>query len=405
MRRMWLIARREMAAYGSLPSFWIALLLGPVLMLLTGLIGAYGASRTEAPAAAQTVLIRAADPALGSAVIAAIADANRRAPPQLRVLTPAQAATPDTVLVVSAKPGSALEVLVQGRPIPPMAAAQLEKELLTGLRRQALREAGASQQALDAADAVHVQVVTAKAPVRKMSPAAAEQISRFAIVMLLWMNLVGALGMLLQAIVRERANRALDSLLASARSTEIIFGKLLGVGILSVVVLAAWLGAGAAIAVSRFGAAQPGLEALLLGAFTNPSTLIQAGAVYLVAFAMYGSALIGLGAVAKDLPAAQNLSRPIFGVLLLVFFVALTQMTGAVGPMPWLIWLPPFTPFAILMSPPGATPVGEVIAALVLMLATTVVIAGAASMALTETPLRWRKKRRDASANSRLRYP
>ena len=55
------------------------------------------------------------------------------------------------------------------------------------------------------------------------------------------------LRMLLQAIVRERSHRSLEGLLASTRPQEIIFGKLLGVGLLSILVLGAWLGVGAGV--------------------------------------------------------------------------------------------------------------------------------------------------------------
>ncbi|MDP3869315.1 ABC transporter permease [Phenylobacterium sp.] len=383
MRRLWLIAQREIAAYASVPSFWVALLLGPALMLATSLVGAAMAGPgPSAPPPAQSVVLRVEDPALRATALAAIETANGLGRSKLAVQALGSDPPADTVIDISGA-----QVVVRGQALSAIAAEVLRRDLTATLQQRTLREAGVSDAALDAAQAVRVDVAWIKlaptAPGSQVGP----QVGRFAIVMLLWMNLIGALGMLLQAIVRERSNRALDSLLASARSSEIIFGKLLGVGVLSVFVLAAWLAAGAAVAASPLGGLGGGLQTLLLAAFKSPATLVQAGAFYLLAFAMYGSAMIGVGAVAKDLPAAQNLSRPIFGLLLLVFFVALTQLSGDLAQTAWLAWVPPFTPFVILMAPPGTLPLAHILGAFVLMLLTTVAVGAAAAMALTEAPL------------------
>ena len=52
------------------------------------------------------------------------------------------------------------------------------------------------------------------------------------------------------------------------------------------------------------------------------------------------------------MPSAQNLSRPVFGVLLLVFFVGLAKFAGVGVGLDWLGWIPLFTPFVTLMAPP-----------------------------------------------------
>jgi len=145
-----------------------------------------------------------------------------------------------------------------------------------------------------------------------------EALARFAPVFLLWMTLVGALGMLLQSVVRERANRALEHLLASVRPSEIVFGKLVGVGAVSLLVLGTWLGSGAAIAATPLGAAPT-----ILSGLAGPWQAAYAGGVYVMAFLLYGSALVSIGAFAKDLPSAQNLSRPVFILLLVIFFMAM----------------------------------------------------------------------------------
>jgi ABC-2 type transport system permease protein len=70
-------------------------------------------------------------------------------------------------------------------------------------------------------------------------------------------------------------------------------------------------------------------------------------------YVMYGSVTIALGAAAQDSASASNLSRPMFGVLLMAFFAAMACAMGAAKSLSWLIWVPPMTPFMLLLTPSG----------------------------------------------------
>lgn len=199
--------------------------------------------------------------------------------------------------------------------------------------------------------------------------------SRFLMVMLLWVTLVGSLGMLLQSVVRERANRALEVLLAAARPVDIVLGKVAGVGAVSVLVISTWLAAPALLA--TLGPMPEGLAAGLLQVFGDPIMLVRAGVIYLLAFAFYGFMTVMLGALARDNADAQNLARPMFAVLLVVFFTAMSAVAGGSAPE-WLNFLPPFTPFMLLVRP--ASPGVEVIALLELAVATVLAGCGAAAI-------------------------
>jgi ABC-2 type transport system permease protein len=200
--------------------------------------------------------------------------------------------------------------------------------------------------------------------------------------------------MLLQAVVRERANRALEGLLAATRTHELLLGKLMGVALVSAMIIAAWLGFGALIAATPLAGASAGMSGMLLSGFTNPGALLMAGAIYLAAFAMYGAAIIGVGALARDVASAQNLARPVFGVLLLVFFAALGQLTAPGSGPGWLLWAPPFTPFVLLMTAPGTLSALQVALAFVLMAGTAWATAVAASAALKREGQPFERRRR-----------
>jgi ABC-2 type transport system permease protein len=162
---------------------------------------------------------------------------------------------------------------------------------------------------------------------------------------MLWLTLTGSLGMLLQAIARERANRALESLLASAQAWEIVAGKLVGVGAVSLLVLLSWLGSAAAF--SAFLPPQTGLIGSALSALGQPLSLLRDALIYVCAFGFFGAATLVVGALARDSTSAQNLARPLFLVLLVAFFVALGTPEGTTT---WLVYVPPLTPFLLLVN-------------------------------------------------------
>jgi len=201
-------------------------------------------------------------------------------------------------------------------------------------------------------------------------------LARFLLMLMLWLTLTGSLGMLLQAVVRERATRALESLLASAQAWQIMAGKLIGVGGVSFLVLAAWLGSSVA---SSFAAPQSGLAPAIMSELAAPVALLRAAVIYLLAYAFYGFITITLGAMARDSASAQNLSRPMFVVLVAAFFVALAVGMGSLSSSHWLFYIPALTPFLLLLMSPGAIPPAGQFLMLGVMLAATCLIARVAA--------------------------
>ncbi len=286
--RIWLIAGREFRAYAMTASFWVALAIGPLLMAGALLLTGMGTG------------------------------AAHRQPP------------------------AASLALVQD------AAGGVSADFSPGFP---LSEAGRTQvlRVLAQDGTLHGPVrLAAHPPEPKLDP---DALRRFALLLMLWMTLTGSLGMLLQAVVRERSNRALESLLAAARPCDIVFGKLLGVGGVSLLVVASWLGSSALL--GGLAPASGGIMASLLQGFAQPAVLARAAGIYVLAFAFYGLTTVAVGALARDNADAQNLARPMFAVLLAVFFTSMASAMGA-HDLAWLIYLPPFTPFMLLMQPQGA---------------------------------------------------
>jgi ABC-2 type transport system permease protein len=339
----WLIAEREFRAYAATVSFWVALAIGPLAMA-----GALGlAALAASNAQPRSVAVATADPALASLAHTAITEA---ASLEGRELSWAAGAAPAaTRLVVRKAADGSVQAWFEGPAVlsaegQALAAHTVERDAALAQLGQVRPRMAQPPQAAPAAG----------------GPAVAGAISRFALVMMLWLTLTGSLGMLLQAVVRERANRALESLLAAAAPWEIVLGKLAGVGAVSVLVLVSWLGSAAAL--SPLVPSAGGLAGGVLQGLSQPVLLARAGVIYVLAFGFYGLVTVAVGAMARDTAAAQNLSRPMFTVLLAAFFVALAAASGT-GGLGWMTYVPPFTPFMLLLQAPGDTPLAGQLAA------------------------------------------
>jgi ABC-type Na+ efflux pump permease subunit len=349
IRSAWLIAGREFRTYAATWSFWLALLLGPLLLggafLLAG-----------GPPAAVPFRVAAADPQLAAAARRAVAEA---------ITVEGGQAAPGTekgarLHIRSVASGGTLLAFDPDFPLTPSGRMLVLRTL--EVQRTAAHP-------IPGKAAVPPPFLLAPAP-----PPDLTQASRFAVVLMLWLSLTGSLGMLLQAVVRERSNRALETLLASTGPWAIVVGKVVGVGLVSILVLGAWL-ASAGIAAALTPRSEGALPALL-EAMGNPLLLGRAGLIYLLAYGFYGLVTVAIGALARDSASAQNLARPMFLVLLVAFFVAFSSAGGEKSALSWLLYVPPFSPFILLMQPASAA--AEVVACVLLS-----VSAGAAGWVAT----------------------
>jgi ABC-2 type transport system permease protein len=376
-RPVFLIAEREFRAYVATLSFWVALVIGP-LVVGGGLLFAQGYHRGPA---LLTVSIESPDPALAQSVKTAIAEAGRLEGRHYRF---GKIGVPLSIARIA--PG---RVALDFGPHFPLSASGRVLVART-LERDAARRHSSNA-------ALEVHATMPATPMRRLD---AGTIARFALLMMLWLTLTGSLGMLLQTVVRERATRALESLLAAATPWQIMAGKLLGVGTVSLLVLAAWLGSSALLAIFSQGT---GSVAHIIAELAAPEALLRAALIYLLAYGFYGSLTIAFGARARDSASAQNLSRPMFILLVVAFFIPLASITAGAAPGPsWLIFVPPFTPFLMLLYPPGAIPVSIEFVLLALLLISSVIAARIAVRGFTLSDRKplffgWRLFSRDAS--------
>ncbi len=177
---------------------------------------------------------------------------------------------------------------------------------------------------------------------------------------------------LLTSMIEEKMNKLLEMMLASAKFSEIMLGKMLGAAMLTLASLAPYflVGIAAVIGFLFFGNAEQ-VEAIR-EAF--PLSTIIISIVYLVlGYMLYATVLISLGALAQSMQDAQTLSLPI---IMLMFAGMLTIQFGFLAPdSPPIVFasiFPLTSPFAMMIRLASDPPLWQILLSLALLLASVV---------------------------------
>ncbi|MCA9894893.1 MAG: ABC transporter permease [Anaerolineae bacterium] len=144
---------------------------------------------------------------------------------------------------------------------------------------------------------------------------------------------------LMSNVVEEKANRIMEILITSITPTELLAGKLLGLGLIGLLQIVVWVIVGIIVVV--IGQSQ-NLEAL--SAITFPLDILAVGILFfLLTYFLYASILAGVGVIAGT----EQDSRQIAGIfilpIILPFFFIANFITDANGTIPTLLTLVPFT--------------------------------------------------------------
>jgi ABC-2 type transport system permease protein len=256
-----------------------------------------------------------------------------------------------------------------------------EDAVAGALRIEALRKAGLDVRVVSAADAIR----PATRLLNPVKSAGAEVVTRrdeirFAagalLAFLLWMLVFSVANMLLSSVLEEKSTKVMESLLVSARMSEILAGKLLGVGGVAFALLAVW--AGSTMGLGVLASAQSGQAegfADVFAAFADPKMLIAFAACFVCGYLIYGATFLAIGSLCESPQEAQTLMSPVILLLMapLVGIVAALDDPSS-GFVIVLAWVPIFTPFLMLARLPSDPPVWEIIFAVAMMLATAVAI-------------------------------
>jgi len=160
-------------------------------------------------------------------------------------------------------------------------------------------------------------------------------------------------------------------LLTSASAAQIMGGKILGAGAVTLSVLTLWGLIGAGIVAVTAPAVGADLWAVLIG-----RGLVLYFALYLVGgYLMYASIFVSIGAFCETPRDAQTLLAPVMLVLMVpLIFMAQSIRHPDAPILAVLSWIPPFTPFLMIARVASGPSLLRIGGSLALMAATTAVV-------------------------------
>lgn len=182
---------------------------------------------------------------------------------------------------------------------------------------------------------------------------------------------------LLRAVLEEKTNRTVEVILSAIRPSQLMLGKVLGVGAVGLTQIGLWaalLAGGAAFALPVIIASRPELDALSdLSAIAPGIRLVALFLVYFaLGFLLYASLYAAAGAMCSTEQEAQQVAQPVSMMIVVPFIMLMTQLDGGMTAA-WvapLSFFPFFTP--ILMFARAATGVAagwEIAVSIPLMIA------------------------------------
>lgn len=170
------------------------------------------------------------------------------------------------------------------------------------------------------------------------------------------------------SVVEEKSSRVIEVLLAAIRPSQLLVGKIFGIGIVGILQLMFTLGIGVLVAMLATDLTLPS---------TTGATLVAIAVFFVLGYAFYSFAFATAGALVSRQEDASNTTSPLLAVLVggyVASTFAIAEPDGTLAAI--MTYVPPLAPLIIPVR--VAT---ESISAAELVLATALMLAGIALMA------------------------
>jgi ABC-2 type transport system permease protein len=167
----------------------------------------------------------------------------------------------------------------------------------------------------------------------------------FGFMMLLWIATFTAGNYLLTSTIEEKSNKVMEVVLSAVGPLELLWGKILGLALVSVVILFTY--GGLAIA---------GLAAFAMADLISIELLLWCGLFFLIAYFTIAALMAAVGSAVNDLREAQSLMGPVMLVLIVPMLLWMPIGENPNGMLAMIASLvPPVLPFAMVMRLGAAT--------------------------------------------------
>jgi ABC-2 type transport system permease protein len=171
-------------------------------------------------------------------------------------------------------------------------------------------------------------------------------------IVILFMVLINYGQMIMRGVLEEKTNRISELLISSARSTQIFYGKLLGIGLAGMTQVALWIVLGA-ILVSRFSGM---IDAAILS-FLTPEIAIYFVIFFILGFFIYAIPYAFIGAAVNTDQEAQQFASVLSVVIIVPYLLGISAIQNPNSTLTLAASLfPLFTPILMFMRITTALP-------------------------------------------------
>ena len=196
----------------------------------------------------------------------------------------------------------------------------------------------------------------------------------YIVTFIFYIVILSAASLLLNSVAKEKENRVMEILMGSVTPTQLLTGKIVGLGLLGLLQMVAWVGTG------RLLLARSGTTFNLPIAFQLPTSFLIWGLVFfLLGYAVYASLMAGLGSLVPNLrEASQATILVIFPLIIPIFLISILINTPH-SPISVVLSLFPLTsPVAMITRlASGGVPAWQTVLAVLLLAGTAILVVGA----------------------------
>ncbi len=165
--------------------------------------------------------------------------------------------------------------------------------------------------------------------------------------LLLWIATFSSGQYLLTTTIEEKSNKVMEVLLSAVSPMQLLTGKILGQGLVSLVIIVVY-----------GGVAMSGLAFLSMADLIQPSLLVYLALYYVMAYFMIATMMAAVGSAVSDLREAQALVTPAMLVLMLPMILWLPISDNPNGMLATVTsFVPPAIPFVMILRLAGSEPV------------------------------------------------
>lgn len=257
----------------------------------------------------------------------------------------------------------------------------------------------------DAATAQTILNPTARLRSEALNPvAAAETVSPLVALVpyftmfIFFFLLVSGSGYMLSSVSREKENRTMEVLLVSLEPRQLMLGKVLGLGLVTLVQMAIWLGGGVLVFSSPVD-----ISALAGSIEFPPNFLLWALLFFLAGYFLYGALMGMVGALAPNAREASQFTFVVLLPLLVPLWLNSALTHNPNGTLAVVFSLFPFTAPITIMTrlAAGPLPLWQLLVALAGLIVTAYLCVALAARSfradtlLSAAPLSWQRLRRE----------